>query len=76
MILAVLHYVQKVDKKMVKTPEMIRKVKARYDQNSPSSGRKIAHELNILREQMQHILKNEFGLKPLKFQKVQELTDG
>ena len=25
---------------------------------------------------MQHILKNEFGLKPLKFQNVQDLTDG
>ena len=25
---------------------------------------------------MQHILKNELGIKPLKFQKVQELNDG
>ena len=55
---------------------MIRKVRARFDRYSCRSGRKIARELNILRERMQHILKNELGLKPLKFQKVQELTDG
>lgn len=54
---------------------MIRKVKARIDRNPRRSGRKIARELNISRERMQHILKNELGLKPLKFQKVQELTD-
>lgn len=62
-------------KKTVTTPEMIRKVKARFDRNPRRSGRKIARELNISRERIQHILKNELGLKPLKFQKVQELTD-
>lgn len=62
-------------KKTVTTPEMIRKVKATIDRNPRRSGRKMARELNISRERMQHILKNELGLKPLKFQKVQELTD-
>ena len=57
------------------TPEIIRKVKARSDQNPRRSGGKIARELNISREWMQHILKNELWLKPLKLQKVQELTD-
>ena len=38
--------------------------------------KKNARELNISRKQMQHILKNELGLKPLKFQNVQELIDG
>ena len=55
---------------------MICKVKARFDRNPRRSGRKIARELNISRERMQHILKNELRLKPLKFQKVQELPDG
>ena len=77
MILTVLNRVQKVDEKnMVTTPEIIRKGKARFDRNPRHSGRKIARELNISRELMHHILKNDFGLKPLKFQKVQELTDG
>ena len=66
---------KKGTKKTVTTPEMIRKVKARFDRNPRRSGRKIARELNILRERMQHILKNEIGLKPLKLQNVQELTD-
>ena len=55
---------------------MIRKVKARFVRNPRRSDRKIAHELNISRERMQHVLKNELGLKSLKFQKVQKLTDG
>ena len=77
MILALLHRVQKEDKKKktVTTPEMIRKVTARFDRNLGCSGRKIDRERNILRERMQHILKKELGLKPLKFQKVQELTN-
>ena len=57
------------------TPEIIRKVKARFDGHPRSSGRKIAREQKILRERMQNILKTERGLKPLKFQKVQERTD-
>ena len=55
---------------------MIKKVKIRFDRNPRRSGRKIAHELNISRERMQHILKNELGIKALKFQKMKELTDG
>ena len=34
----------------VKTPEMIQKVKARFDRNLRHSGRKTAPELNISRE--------------------------
>ena len=60
-------------KKTVTTPEMIRKVKARFDRNPRPGGRKIAHELNKSLERMQHLLKNNLGLlKPLKFQKVQD----
>ena len=44
----------------------MRKVKAIFDRNPRSSGGKIARELNIWRERMQHILKNELGLKPSK----------
>ena len=59
-------------KQTVTTTEMVRKVKARFDRNSCHSGRKIARELNIiLRERLQHILKNELELKPLEFQKMQ-----
>lgn len=61
--------------KTVTTPEMIRKVKARIERNPRRSGRKMAHELNISRERMQHILKNELGLKPLKIQKEHVITD-
>ena len=37
---------------------------------------KIARKLNIWRERMHHILKNNLKLKPLMFQNVQVLTDG
>ena len=60
-LLAVLYRVQKAEKKAETTPEIIWKVKARLDRNP-----------NISTEDMQHILKNELGRKPLKFQKVQE----
>ena len=52
------------------------KSEAQIWSKSTRSGRKIACELNISRERMLHIWKNELGLKPLKFQKVQKLTDG
>ena len=55
---------------------MIRKVKASFDRKLLRSFRKIARELNILRERMQYVLKNEFELKPFKFQKGQKFTDG
>ena len=54
---------------------MIRRVKARFYWNPRHSGWKIARELNISRERIQYILKNELRLKPLKFQKVQGLTN-
>ena len=75
-ILAVLQRVQKMDKKTLRTPEIIRKVKARFDRNPRLSGRKITRELTISQERVQQILKNELGLKPLKIQKVQKPTDG
>ena len=40
------------------------------------TSKRIARELNISRERMQHIPKNKLGLKPLKLQKEQEFTDG
>ena len=63
------------EKKTVRTPEIIQKVKVRFDRNPQCSCRKIARELIIPRERMQRILKTELGLKPLKFQKVQGLID-
>ena len=65
---------QKKKKKTVTRPEMIRKVKARFYRNPRHSGRKFSRELDISQEGMQYILKNVLGLKPLKFQKVQQLT--
>lgn len=61
-------------KRTATSREMIRKVEKRIQRNPRRSGRKMARELNISRERMQHILKNELGLKPLKFQKGQDLT--
>ena len=54
---------------------MIRKVKIRFDLNPRCSGRRIVRELNISRERMQYLLKNKLGQNPLKFRKVQQLTD-
>ena len=54
---------------------MIQKVKAIIDRNQRRSGWKIARELNISREGMQHILENKLRLKALNFQKLQELDD-
>lgn len=61
-------------KKTATSSEMIRKVKARIQRNPRRSGRKMARELGISTERMQHILNNELGLKPLKFQKAHDLT--
>lgn len=57
-------------KKTATSPDMVRKVQAQIERNPRRSGRKLAAEMNISRERMQHILKNELGLKPLMFQKV------
>lgn len=61
-------------KKTATSSDMVRKVKARIERNPRRSGRKMAAELNISRERMQHILKNVLRLKPLKFQKAHDLT--
>lgn len=63
-------------KKTATSSKVIRSVKARIERNPRRSGRKMASELNISRERVQHILKNELGLKALKFQKVHDLTPG
>lgn len=62
-------------KKSATSPEMVRKVKKRLERNPRRSARKMASELNISRCSVQRILKNELKTKPLKFQKVQDLTD-
>lgn len=62
-------------KKTATSAEMVRKVKKRIERNPRRSGRKMARELNISQYAIRQILKNELGLKPLKFQKVQDLTD-
>lgn len=61
-------------KKTATSPDMIRKVKARIEGNPPRSEKKMAAKLNISREWMLNILKNELVLKPLKFQKAHDLT--
>ena len=38
-------------------------------------GQKMAHELKISQYAIRQILKNELGVKPLKIQKVQDLTE-
>ena len=40
--------------KTVITPEIVQKVKARFDRNPRRSSRKTARELNISQERMQH----------------------
>lgn len=62
-------------KRTATSPEMVRKVKKRIERNPRRSGRQMARELNISQYAIRQILKNELGLKPLKFQKVQDLTD-
>ena len=54
---------------------MGRKVKKRLDRNPRRTGRKMAPELNISQYATRQILKNELGVKPLKIQKVQYLTE-
>ncbi|XP_053968116.1 uncharacterized protein LOC128869564 [Anastrepha ludens] len=46
-------------KKTTKTPEMVRKVKARLERNPRRSGRKMAKELKISQDSIRRILKNE-----------------
>ena len=53
---------------------MVRKVKKRLDRNPHRSDRKMAHELNMSQYSIRQTLKNELGVKSLKFQKVLELT--
>lgn len=61
-------------KRTATSKEMIRKVEARIKRNPRRSGRKMAAELNVSRERLQHILRNELRLKPYKFQKAHDFT--
>jgi transposase len=61
-------------KKTVRSPEMIRKVKARISRNPRRSGRKLARDLHVSHKSIQQILKIDLQLKPYKIQKVQDLT--
>lgn len=53
---------------------MIREVKARIEKNPCQSARKMAAELGISRERVQHILKNELKVKAYKLQESNETT--
>ena len=53
-------------KKIATSAEMVGKVKKRFDQNPRRSGRKMACEFYISQYSIRQILKNEFGVKPLK----------
>ena len=66
---------RKWTKETATSAEMVRKVKKRLDRNPRRSGQKMARELNLLQYAIQQILKNEVEVKPLKIQKVQDLTD-
>ena len=62
-------------KKTATSAEMVRKVKKHLDRNPRRSGREMARELNISQDAIRQILKNQLEVKPLKIQKVQDLTD-
>lgn len=62
-------------KRTATSPEMIQEVMKRIEQNPHSSGRQMAHELNISPERMHHILRNELGLKASRCQKAHNPTD-
>ena len=59
-------------KKTATSAEILSKSK---DRNPRCSGRKMACELNISQYALRQMLKNELGVKPLKIQKVQDLTE-
>lgn len=61
-------------KRTATSPEMVQRVRCRIQRNPRQSARKMATSLGISRERLAHILKTELKLKPLKIQKVQELT--
>ena len=60
---------RKWTKKTATSAEMLRNVKKQLDRNPRRSGQNKARKLSISQ------LNNELGLKPLKIQKVQDLTE-
>lgn len=52
-------------RKRITAPNMVRKVKKKIKRNQCSSSRKMVLKLNIWRERIQHILRNEIRLKLL-----------
>ena len=54
---------------------LVRKVKKRLDRNARRSGRKMARDLQISQYAILQALINVLGVKPLKIQKVQDLTE-
>lgn len=61
-------------KKTATSPEMVRKVKKRIEQNPRRSANQMAKELKISRTSIRRILQNELKVKPYKFQKAHDLT--
>lgn len=61
-------------RKTATSPEMVKKVRCRIQRNPRQSAAKLAVALKVSRRSVTRILKTALGLKPLKIQKVQELT--
>ncbi|KAF2897019.1 hypothetical protein ILUMI_09157 [Ignelater luminosus] len=61
-------------KKTATSPEMVRKVKKRLEQNPRRSGNQMAKELNISQSSIRRILQNELQVKAYKKQKAHDLT--
>lgn len=61
-------------KKTATSPEMVNKVKKQIQRNPRQSARKMAIALKVSDRSIRRILETELQLKPIKIQKVQELT--
>ena len=66
---------RKWTKNTATSAEMVRKIKKWLDRNPRRSGRKMACELNISLYAIRQILKSKLVVKPLKIQKLQDLTE-
>lgn len=58
----------------VRTPKMIRRVKARIWRNPQRSGRRMAPQLSIKRESLRKIITEDLGFRPFKKRKLAGLT--
>lgn len=61
-------------KRTARSPEMVRKVLKRIERNPRQSANKMALSMKTSRSNIMRILKTDLHLKPLKIQKVQDLT--